>query len=31
MRAQRPPEVWIESADGKLADSILLRHYQDNT
>ena len=30
MRAKRPPEVWIERADGKLADSILLRHYQDN-
>jgi len=31
MRAQRPPQVWVETADGKMADMVLLRHYQDNS
>ena len=26
-----PPAVWVESADGKLAENVLLRHYQDGS
>ena len=31
MRAQRPPEVWVETAEGKMSDSVLVRHYLDNS
>ena len=31
MRSQRPTEVWVETAEGKMSDSVLLRHYQDNS
>ncbi|MDX9868376.1 MAG: hypothetical protein RBT78_10655 [Kiritimatiellia bacterium] len=31
LRAQRPAEVRVETADGKLPESVLLRHYQDNS
>ncbi|MCL4203212.1 MAG: hypothetical protein KJ000_11980 [Pirellulaceae bacterium] len=30
-RSVRPPAVWVETADGKAVENVLLRHYQDDS
>ena len=30
-RTVRPPEMWVETADGRPAENVLLRHYEDGS